>query len=319
MRLNRVGRSNVEVTEIGLGTAQLGDLYEELDQAEATAIVDAAWDSGVRYFDTAPHYGLGLAEARLGVALQRRPRDEYVVSTKVGRLLVPDGFGGLVRQWDFSAAGVERSLEESLARLGLDRIDIALIHDPQEHLEDALATAYPALAKLKDSGVVGAIGVGTGDIRSLTSFVLDTEVDALMIAGRFTLLEQPALAEIIPACAARGISVLNAGVFNSGLLATPHPLATARYEYSAVSADLLDRARQLAEAAQRHGTTLPQAALKFAARHPTVASLVLGADSPGQITENVRLAGEDRSMDDLWRELEVAGLLPDRTDTHPKD
>lgn len=310
MKTNRLGSSSVEVTQVGLGTAQLGDLYDELDDRRATAIVDAAWDSGIRYFDTAPHYGVGLAEHRLGAALAARPRDDYVVSSKVGRLLVPDGLGGLVRRWDFSADGIRRSLDESLERLGLDRIDIALIHDPQEHMPEALGSAYPALAKLKEDGVVGAIGVGTGDIRALTSFVFDTDVDVLMIAGRLTLLEQPALDVVVPAAAARGISVLGAGVFNTGLLATARPEAGSRYEYSAASEQLLARAGRLADIVERHGLTLPEAAIRYVLREPTVTSVVLGADSPEQIAANVALVRERRELDALWLALEADGLIP---------
>jgi D-threo-aldose 1-dehydrogenase len=309
VKTNKLGSSAVEVTAVGLGTAQLGDLYDALDEERSTAIVDAAWDAGVRYFDTAPHYGLGLAERRLGVALASRPRGQYVVSSKVGRLLEPDAHGSLTRRWDFTADGVLRSIDESLERLQLDRIDIALIHDPQDHLDQALDSAYPALAKLKDAGVIGAVGVGTGDIRALTSFVFGTDVDAVMVAGRFTLLEQPALAEVVPACAARGISVLNAGIFNSGLLATAHPDTASRYEYSPASAELLERARRLAAAVERFGTTLPQAAIRFAARDSTVASVVIGADNAQQITESVKLALDESPMDDLWRALEADGLI----------
>ncbi len=153
MRTNRLGSSDVKVTTIGLGTAQLGDLYGTLDQGRSTALVDAAWRAGVRYFDTAPHYGVGLAEQRLGAALADRPRAEYVVSSKVGRLLVPDAQGSLTRRWDFSGDGVRRSIDESLARLGLDRIDVALIHDPQDHLKEALDEAYPALEGLRAEGI----------------------------------------------------------------------------------------------------------------------------------------------------------------------
>lgn len=285
MNRNRLGSSAVEVTAIGLGTAQLGNLYDDLDDATATSIVTAAWNAGVRYFDTAPHYGLGLAEQRLGIALAPHVRADYVVSTKVGRLIV-DG----ARHWDFSASGVLRSIEESLARLRMDRIDIALIHDPQGHLGEALDLAYPALARLRAEGVVGAIGAGTGDLAALAAFAKHTDIDALMIAGRLTLLEAPALTEVVPACAEAGISILNAGIFNTGLLATAHPGADSRYEYATVPPALLARAQHLADLAEREGSTLQQAALKFAGSDGTVASVVVGADSPEQIASTVRLA-----------------------------
>jgi D-threo-aldose 1-dehydrogenase len=311
MRTNRLGSSAVRVTAMGLGTAQLGDLYEAMGQERATAIVDAAWDAGIRYFDTAPHYGVGLAETRLGNALRDRARDDYVVGSKVGRLLVPGDDGTLVRRWDFTAPGIRRSIEESLTRLGLDRLDIALLHDPQERLDDALHVGLPALARLRDEGLVGAIGVGTGHMGALTAFAGLSELDALMIAGRYTLLEQPVLAEVIPAARAAGISVLNAGVFNSGLLAEDRPAAEARYEYTPAPPDLLGRATALAEAATAAGTTLPRAALAYAARDPLVASVLVGADSAEQIIANVRMADDPRPLDALWRDLTALGLLPD--------
>ncbi|MFD9741636.1 aldo/keto reductase, partial [Umezawaea sp. NPDC059074] len=222
----------------------------------------------------------------------------------------PTAPGAPTRRWDFSASGVLRSIEESLTRLDLDRIDIALVHDPQEHLSWALDSAYPALDRLRAEGVVGAIGVGTGDIGALTAFAKHTDVDALMVAGRLTLLEQPALEEVVPACAAAGISVLNAGVFNSGLLAATHPSETSRYEYAAASPELLTRARRLADLATAAGSTLPQAALKFAARDRAVASVVIGADNPVQLATSVWLAEDPRPLDRLWDELAAAGLLP---------
>lgn len=310
MRTGELGTSGVRVTALGLGTAQLGDLYDAMTQDRATAIVDAAWDNGIRFFDTAPHYGLGAAEKRLGIALSSRARDDYVLSSKVGRLLRPGSDGELVRRWDFSEAGVRRSIEESLQRLGLDRLDIALLHDPQERLDEALSTGLPALVRLRDEGVVAAIGVGTGDLGALAAFAPHGEVDALMIAGRYTLLEQPALAEVIPAARAAGVSVLNVGVFNSGMLAQDHPEPDARYEYAAAPRDLLARARRLAGFAAAAGTTLPHAALAYAARDPLVASVVVGADNPEQIRANVRMAQDPRPLDGLWSELVALGLIP---------
>jgi D-threo-aldose 1-dehydrogenase len=306
----RLGSSNVMVTALGLGTAQFGDLYESFDQQRATAIVDRAWEGGIRYFDTAPHYGLGLAEKRLGVALASRVRSDYVISSKVGRLIVPDEQGTLRRQWDFSASGIARSLDESLSRLGLDRLDLALIHDPQEHLSHALDHAYPALDDLRSEGVVGAIGVGTGDLRALSAFATATDIDAIMIAGRYTLLEQPAYSDVLPAAREAGISILNAGVFNSGLLATRHPGIGSRYEYATVPSDLLAKAQRIAELAESAGTTLPQAALRFASQDPAVASVVIGADTSEHVTRNISLFEEPRPMGDLWTALKAQELLP---------
>ncbi|MER6440067.1 aldo/keto reductase [Streptomyces sp. NPDC001185] len=310
MRTGELGSSGVRVTALGLGTAQLGDLYEAVTHDDATALVDAAWDAGIRYFDTAPHYGLGLAETRLGHALRSRPRARYVLSSKVGRLIRPGGDGEPTRHWDFTEAGVRRSIEESLERLGLDRLDIALLHDPQERLADALGTGLPALVRLRDEGVVGAIGVGTGDMTALAAFATRGELDAIMIAGRYTLLEQPALAQVVPAARAAGISVLNAGVFNSGMLAQDRPAPDAHYEYGAAPTQVLERARRLADLASAAGTTLPRAALAYAARDPLVASVVVGADTAEQVLANVRMAQDPRPLDGLWSELVALGLVP---------
>ncbi|RKN53238.1 aldo/keto reductase [Micromonospora costi] len=318
----RVGRSRVTVSRLGLGCAQLGNLYTPIAEADAIATVAAAWDCGVRYFDTAPHYGLGLSERRLGDALRALPRDAYAVSTKVGRLLVPDrsatdrrdpeGFDVPAdhrRVWDFTSDGVHRSLEGSLVRLGLDRIDVVLLHDPESHQATALAEAYPALHELRAQGVVGAIGVGSKQWQVLHRFATETDVDAVMVAGRYTLLEQPALGTLLPTCERHGVSVLNAGVFNSGLLAVERPHAGLPYEYVDAPAEVLDRARAIAEVCVRHGTSLPAAALTFAAAHPAVATVVVGAHGPDQIRRNAELMAADPPSEEFWAELVAAGLL----------
>jgi D-threo-aldose 1-dehydrogenase len=312
MRFNSIPGTPVAVTQLGLGTAQLGDLYGTLDTSTTTAIVDAAWDSGIRYFDTAPHYGLGLAEERLGQALRGRPRDDYVISTKVGRLIVPDErTQEPTRRWDFSPSGVRRSLDESMERLQLQRIDIVLIHDPQEHMREALDEAYPALDQLRREGVVGAIGVGSGTLTALETFAAETEIDVLMMAGRYTMLEQPATARLMPLCQQKGISILNAGVFNTGLLALAEPEPNGRYEYQAAATELFERARMLAAEAKAHGITLPEAALKFAARPNAVVSVVIGADSPVQVNDNVELFERDAGLDSLWKSLRERELIDD--------
>jgi len=321
-----LGRSGVAVTGLGFGGASIGNLYKEVSDAQAAETVRAAWDVGVRYFDTAPHYGLGLSERRTGAVLREYPRDEYVLSTKVGRLLVPnpDGAGTddldngfavpatLRRQWDFSADGVRRSLEDSLERLGgLDRIDVALIHDPEESddPESALTMAAPALARLRAEGVIGAYGVGSKQWQILHRFVTETEVDAIMLAGRYTLLEQPALDELLPACEKHGVSVVNVGVFNSGLLARDWPEADGHYEYGSAPAQLLDKARAIATLCQEYGTTLPHAALVFAGAHPTVASVVVGAGQAARFTRNAELLAAAPPPVELWQELVTRGLL----------
>ncbi len=315
-----VGHSSVRVSALGLGCAPLGNLYRAISDADAAAVVDAAWDAGVRYFDTAPHYGLGLAERRLGAALAGRARGQFAVSTKVGRLLVADpsgsgrdpaGFDVVAdhrRVWDFSADGVRRSLDASLRRLGLDRVDIVLMHDPDEHWAEAIGGAYPALHELRTQGVVGAIGVGMNQAAMLTRFVEETEVDVVMVAGRLTLLDRSAAARLLPACSAKGVSVVAAGVFNSGLLATDALPASTTYDYRPASPDVLARATAIRAICHRHGITLPVAALAFAARWPEVASVVVGMRSVEEVAANAA-GSAARVPARLWTELAAAGLV----------
>jgi D-threo-aldose 1-dehydrogenase len=214
----------IELGRLGLGTAPLAGLYEAVDDDTAHATVDRAWELGVRFFDTAPYYGSGLGERRLGEALRARPRDEYVLSTKVGRLLRPgeSGWHGapqLEAYFDFSHDAVLRSLEQSLERLGLDRVDIALVHDPDNHYDDAIAGAFPALERLRDEGVVRAIGAGMNQTEMLCRFAREADPDCFLVAGRYTLLDRSAADELLPLCEQRGIAVIAGGVFNSGVLA----------------------------------------------------------------------------------------------------
>jgi D-threo-aldose 1-dehydrogenase len=304
--LRRIGHSPVHVTELSFGGAAIGNLFTEVSEQDARAAVDAAWAGGIRTFDTAPHYGLGLSERRLGDALRQRPRDEYVISTKVGRVLDPapsadapaggdpEGFAvpaRYVRRFDFSADGVTRSLEASLARLGLDRVDIALIHDPDDHADQAFREGYPALEKLRAAGVVRAIGAGMNQAEMLTRFVTDTDVDLVLVAGRYTLLDQSAAAELLPAALRRGVSVIAGGVFNSGVLAAPDAGAT--YDYQAAPAELIERARRLQEACARFGVPLRAAAARFPLTHPAVASVLIGARNAAEITDAVALRALD--------------------------
>ncbi len=341
--LRRLGRSPVHVTELSFGGAAIGNLFTEVSEQDARAAVDAAWDGGIRTFDTAPHYGLGLSERRLGDALRHRPRDEYVICTKVGRLLDPghparpagggpgpdgqvsgaapgrdpEGFAvsaRYVRRFDFSADGVTRSLEASLARLGLDRVDIALIHDPDDHAEQAFRAAYPALEKLRAAGVVRAIGAGMNQAEMLTRFVTDTDVDVVLVAGRYTLLDQSAAAGLLPAALRRGVSVIAGGVFNSGVLATPDEGAT--YDYQAAPAGLIERARRLQEACARFGVPLRAAAARFPLTHPAVASVLIGARSAAEITDALRLRAADipAALWDALAEETAAGGGPRAAD-----
>jgi D-threo-aldose 1-dehydrogenase len=307
---------------LSLGCAQIGNLYHEVSDADARATVDSAWEWGMRYFDTAPHYGLGLSERRLGLALAERPRNEFVLSTKVGRLLEPvdvvkglDDDGFIVpathrRRWDFSRDGIRRSLSASLQRLGLDRVDIVYLHDPDDHWNEALETGFPALAELRAEGMVTAIGVGMNQAAMLADFVRHTDLDLLMLAGRYTLLEQDSLDDVLPLCEERGVAVVAAGVFNSGLLAHAHPKAGSRHDYAEAPPEVLERARAMAAICERHGTTLPAAAIAFPLGHPAVVSVCLGARSPSQIERNARLHREGVPQE-AWVELKASGLLRD--------
>jgi D-threo-aldose 1-dehydrogenase len=307
-----------ELTGLSLGCAQLGNLFGAISDEQATATVHAAWDGGIRYFDTAPHYGLGLSERRLGAALADRPRHEYVISTKVGRRLEPlsvpvgsdaEGFDVPAthrRVWDFSHEGVIRSLEDS--RLGLERVDVVYLHDPDDHYREALDVAYPALEELRGQGEVAAIGAGMNQTGMLSEFARHTDMDVLMLAGRYTLLEQAALDDLLPTCAERGIGVVAAGVFNSGLLADFGAAGHARYNYADAPASVVARARRIAEVCERHQTTLAAAALAFPAAHPAVVSVCVGARSAEQVARNVELTSRPVPRA-VWDDLKEQGLL----------
>lgn len=320
MKTRQRGRAPA-ITEIGLGAAQIGNLYREIDDESARATVDAAWDAGIRYFDTAPHYGLGLSERRLGDALAERPRDEFVLSTKVGRLLVEDPDGRalpdddgfavtttLRRRWDFSRDGVLRSVEQSLARLQTDRLDIAYLHDPDDHEHAAMTTGIDALTELRDQGVVGAIGAGMNQSAMPTEFVRRFDVDIMMIAGRYTLLDASAGDDLLPAAAERGVAVVAAAVYNSGLLSTERPRDGARYAYADAPDALVARVNAIADVCERHGTTVPATAIAFALRSEAVTSVVVGMRGTGQVASTM---GRYRSAppDAMWDELQERGLI----------
>ena len=315
-----IRRTGVHPTTLGFGAAPIAGLYRAVDEATARTTINAAWQGGIRYFDTAPHYGLGLSERRLGEALRDRPKDDIVVSSKVGRLLVPrippaarddelfDVPGDLTRRRDYSRDGVLRSLEATLQRTGLDRVDVLYIHDPDEHWREAAEEAVPALVELREAGVVGAIGVGMNQSAMLARFIQQTDVDVVMLAGRYTLLEQGAAAELLPTAIEHGRSVIAAAVFNSGLLAREEVQDTATYNYQKASHDVLERARLLASVCREHGTTLPAAATHFPLRHTAVVSVVVGMRSPEEVHRNLA-AYAQHVPDELWADLEHRGLL----------
>jgi len=285
---------------LGLGTAALAGLYSDVSAAAARATVDAAWSMGIRYFDTAPLYGSGLAEERLGKALSARPREEFVVSTKVGRVLRPGrpsrhfvGARPFAPVFDYSRDGVRRSLAESLERLQLASVDIALLHDPDRHIDEA-RRSIDAVREL-----AAHVGVGTNDVDTALAFVEAGEVDIVLLAGRYTLLDRSAERELLPICAQRGLQVVAAGVFNSGVLA-----GGATFDYETAPADILRRRDALEAACARYAVPLAAAAIQFPLRHPAVESILVGARSPGEIRTDARLLA-DAVPDELWSELDT--------------
>jgi D-threo-aldose 1-dehydrogenase len=315
-----LGRSSVSVTPLSLGTAPLGNLFRAVTDQEAAAVVAAALDAGIGYIDTAPHYGLGLAEERLGRALAESPvkRADLTLSTKVGRLLRPleageevDGQGFVdtparARVWDFSRDGIRASIEASLVRLGVDRVDIALLHDPDDHEREVYESGYAALDELRAEGVVGAIGAGMNQSAMLTRLVRDFDLDVVLCAGRYTLLDQSALADLLPECERRGTSVVVGGVYNSGLLADPKPGAP--FDYTPASDDLLGKALAIKEICDAFGVPLRAAAVQFPLRHAAVASVLVGCRSLAEVRDNAAMFAW-QIPDTLWSALADAGFL----------
>ncbi|MEG8177747.1 aldo/keto reductase [Nocardia terpenica] len=306
-----VGADGGGAAAVVLGGAGYAGLYRAVDEASAATALGTAWDLGIREFDTAPHYGCGLSEERLGRFLRSRPRAEFTVSTKVGRLLyddpdAPDGAEGFYgapkrsRRRDYSAAGVRRSLLESLDRLGVDRVDTLLIHDPDEHMAQALDEAVPALERLRSEGLTAGIGVGVNDVGVALRFVRDTDIDHVLIAGRYSLLDRRAEAELLPACARRGVRVLVAGVLNSGVLADP--LRQATFDYRAAESAVVARARAMEWTCAKYGVPLRAAAMQFPARHPAVAGVVLGSGTRAEIADSVAMLNIE-VPEELWAEL----------------
>jgi D-threo-aldose 1-dehydrogenase len=325
-----LGRTELRVTRLGFGTASIGGLFEGVTDADAVATVARAWDLGIRTFDTAPLYGYGAAERRLGMALAGRRRDEYVLSSKVGRLVRPiasippgadvdrqaasngreDAFYAVdqpVRMvFNYSAEGVRRSIEESLERLRLDRIDIALIHDPDEHWEQAIGQAWPALARMRDEGMIRAVGAGMNQSAMLARFAREGDFDVFLVAGRYTLLDQDALSELLPLCVERGVGILIGGVMNTGVLVDPRP--GSRFDYQPAPPAVVDRARRIAAVCERHGVPLRAAAMQFPLAHPAVVSLIAGVRRIDHLDEYPALMRR-QIPGSLWADLRAEGLI----------
>jgi D-threo-aldose 1-dehydrogenase len=302
-------------TRLGLGLAPLGGLFEPVSDEQARQTVERAWELGLRLFDVAPLYGNGLAERRGGAALKGKPRDEFTVSTKVGRLLRGGGADSqeiwaeptdVTPVFDFSAEGVLTSYTESLCRLGLDRADILHLHDPDDHVEQAVAEALPALAELREQGRVKAVSAGMNQAQALVTLVRTGLLDAVLLAGRYTLLDQSGATELLPLCEEKGVAVIAAGVFNSGLLADPRP--GARYDYQPAGAALIERALAVQAVCERHGVPLRAAAIQFPAEHPAVTCVLVGARSPAEVEDAVRMAALPIPAG-LWSDLRNEGLI----------
>jgi D-threo-aldose 1-dehydrogenase len=304
-----LGRRGPAVTALGLGCAPIGNLFATVSDDDARATVDAAWDAGIRYFDTAPLYGHGASERRLGRALRTRSRHDYILSTKVGRVLRPAGskrsatifadVGDLEPQFDFSRDGILRSLEDSLERLATDRIDIALVHDPDDHEDEALLHAFPTLLRLRDEGVVAAVGCGMNQAAMLERFVARIDVDCVLLAGRYSLLDRTGT-ELLAQCATRSVGVIIGGVFNTGMLIDPDAHPT--YDYAAAPPAMLERARHLRAVCEAQGIALGAAALQFAMRHPAVTTVLVGARSRAEVDLDVGYAAPAID-DDVFAQL----------------
>ena len=306
----QVGNTGLRVTRLGMGTAVIGNLYATLSDAEAHEAVQRCYEGGVRFFDTSPLYGTGEAERRLGGALRGIPRDEVIIQTKVGRIVRPDRS----IYFDFSRDGVMRSIEESLERLGMDRVDILLVHDPdvedpEEDYRMALDQAFPTLVDLRAQGVIGAVGAGMNQWEMEWEFAKQVDVNIFLLAGRYTLLEQTSL-DFLDWCTENEVSIVLGGVYNSGILATG-PIPGAKYNYEDAPAEIMAKAGRLQAVTQRHGVPLQVAALHFARSHPAIASVVIGSANSAEAEEN-RAIWDVETPAAMWQELHDSGLIEAR-------
>jgi D-threo-aldose 1-dehydrogenase len=298
-----IGRTGLKVPLMGLGTAGMSDLYIKVKPADAVEMVHSALDQGLNFFDTAPHYGRGLAENRLGVALEGIARDRFIISTKVGRLITPDGDEIL----DFSRDGIFRSLEASLKRLKVDHVEILHLHDPDQHYHQALTEGFPALAELRSQGVIKAVGAGMNDWKMPLEFAREADFDCFLLAGHYTLLDQDAMADFFPVCHQKGISILMAGILNTGILATG-AVPGAKYRYREASPEIMQRVAGIEAVCRRFNVPLNAAATQFPLAHPAVTCLVVGADTAGHIAANLTALASPIPPE-FWQTLQSEGLL----------
>ena len=306
--LRAIARTSLQVSRLGLGTAPLGGLYTEVAEAQALEVIESALAHGIRYFDTAPAYGLGLAEERLGLGLGVTRAKLVTISSKVGRLVIKDSSGKSIdATFDYTPAGIRRSILESLERLGLERFDIAYIHDPDDYADHAIGAAYPELARMQGEGLITAVGVGMNQCAIPTRFINETDINVVLIAGRYTLLDQSAVTELFPAALKRDVSIVIGGVYNSGILANPTPGTT--YNYVAAPEDLIEKAVSIRDFLTRWNVPLTAAAIQFPLRHQAVTTVLTGARSVAELEANIR----DFNLEipeECWQELEKTYFLP---------
>jgi D-threo-aldose 1-dehydrogenase len=318
----RVGQTDLFAPRVGLGTAALGNFLQAMSDADAVAVISRALASGVRYIDTAPLYGHGLAERRVGQAIAGTPQAGLAVSTKVGRLLragaprddtqYHDGVSFYKEvpptgpMWDFSYDGVRQSVVESLERVGVGRFDVLHMHDPDDHLEQAATTGYRALRDLRAQGMVTAVGAGSNRSAPLAELIRACDLDVVLVAGRYTLLDQTAMADLLPLCESRGVSVVIGGVFNSGILIDPVP--GAHFNYVPADQALLVRARAIQQICNKHDVPMAAAALQFPLAHPRVCTVLIGPRTIGELETDLSLF-EVEIPAQLWADLRQEGLL----------
>jgi D-threo-aldose 1-dehydrogenase len=315
-----LGSTNLQVTRMGLGCAALGGLYGEIPDEQAYAVVQQALDLGINLFDTAPLYGSGRSEQRVGQVLSKVPRDSFVLCTKVGRVLDPVEPGDRDRGqdifenpppfkpvFDFSHDGVMRSFDESLQRLQLDRIDVLHIHDPDDHYDDAIRGAYPAIAKLREQGLISGVSAGMNQWEMLAEFARDGDFDCFLLAGRYSLLEQESLDELLPLCAEKNIGILAGGTYNSGILAKG-AREGAKFNYADAPTEVIAKAQKLEQVSERHGVDIKAAASQFALAHPVVTAIIPGTRRPERVVENFELLQVEIPAD-YWAELKAENLI----------
>ena len=305
-------KSGLQIPEFGIGTSPFGGLFASVSESAVADVISTSMEMGLNYFDTAPHYGMGSAEVRLGRNINHLPRSSFVVSTKVGRLIVPsekaddpgweNSTAAVERIFDFSAAGIERSLLESLERLKMESVEMVFIHDPDGAADQAISEAYPVLERLRAEGIVKTIGIGITSNEIPTRFINETDIDVVLIALKYTLLDQSAATELLPTALKKGVSVIAGGVFNSGILTNPKAGAT--FNYEPASPEVLARAQKIEKFFIDRGVSLAQAALQFPMQHPAISAILVGCRSADEVTTNVALYNKEIDSH-IWSEFDT--------------